>query len=89
MLAAAEAAEGGPPPLPLRRAWRYQTWGLGRSPDDMDAADLAHMTAALNTYNAARNYRDAKARGASDVDISRQAPGLWQFVVDLERMRDG
>jgi hypothetical protein len=87
ILAAAACAERkGPPPPELTLAWQSRSWGAlpeGGGLRDQRAGDLARMSAALNTYEAVREWRSAKAWAS----WSKEHPEQWEIVSMVLRMR--
>ena len=88
ILAAAACAEGnGPPPPELELAWQARTWGIPPEPGglrDQRAGELRKMTAALNTYNAFRAWRQA----TDWAQWAQRNPEDWQLVQYVLTLRE-
>lgn len=89
ILAAAACAEGkGPAPPELELAWQAKTWHCPPEPGglrDQRAGELRRMSAAMNTYNAIKSWRQS----TDWVKWSQHNPEDWalvQYVLKLRQM---
>jgi hypothetical protein len=87
ILAAADAAKGGPPPPELVWAWRSEKWGLpnGRGWLNEPAGLVDRMSQALSVYSAAMLYETRKP--GHEGEWARSHPEEWKVIQAIGELR--